>query len=250
MFPAGAISLCPDLRDLCIPGVQGKLLVEGMMSTVRRSARAHCLSADWTCAPSAGWPWRRRQRTGQDALNAERARRSSAWWQAARLLSNKCRGCGVMGLASGPAHWLMSRATSHAAATGFCLSGERRVGPGRVSAPDPYSSRGSPRPGTLLRPGPYSAGPGAYPRDPACLLGSPGLVCTGVRWRTVGVRTERCILGCITFPCHVVPLGLPTWWGRVPFSVWPGDVVHVHHLHAVEEDTPDLGYRQFAIWRY
>jgi hypothetical protein len=54
MFAAGAISLCPDARDLCILGVQGKLLVEGMMSTVRRSAWAHCLSIDWTGAPSAG----------------------------------------------------------------------------------------------------------------------------------------------------------------------------------------------------
>jgi hypothetical protein len=29
-----AISLCPDARDLCILGVQGKFLVEGMMSTL------------------------------------------------------------------------------------------------------------------------------------------------------------------------------------------------------------------------
>jgi hypothetical protein len=55
-----------------------------------------------------------------------------------------------MGLASGLARWLMSRATSHATAAGFCLSGERRAGSGHVSALDPYSSRGPPRPGTLL----------------------------------------------------------------------------------------------------
>jgi hypothetical protein len=54
MFASGAIFLCLDIRDLCILGVQGKLLVEGMMSTVRRSARAHCLSTDWTDALSAG----------------------------------------------------------------------------------------------------------------------------------------------------------------------------------------------------
>jgi hypothetical protein len=41
MFAAEAIFLCPDARDLRILGVQGKLLVEGMMSTVRHSARAH-----------------------------------------------------------------------------------------------------------------------------------------------------------------------------------------------------------------
>jgi hypothetical protein len=53
MFAVGAIFLCPDIRDLCLLGVQGKLLVEGMMSTMRRSARAHCLSIDWTGAPPA-----------------------------------------------------------------------------------------------------------------------------------------------------------------------------------------------------
>jgi hypothetical protein len=54
MFVAGAIFLCPDIRDLCLFGVQGKLLIEEMMSTVHRLARAHCLSADWTGASSAG----------------------------------------------------------------------------------------------------------------------------------------------------------------------------------------------------
>jgi hypothetical protein len=54
MFAAGAIFLCPDARDLRILGVQGKLLVEGMMSIVRRSAQAQCSSTDWSGAPSAG----------------------------------------------------------------------------------------------------------------------------------------------------------------------------------------------------
>jgi hypothetical protein len=54
MFAAGAIPLCPVARDLHIPGVQGKLLVEGKMSTVRRSARAHCSLVDWIGALSAG----------------------------------------------------------------------------------------------------------------------------------------------------------------------------------------------------
>jgi hypothetical protein len=31
------------------------------------------------------------QRSGQNALNAERAHRLSAWWQAARPFRNKCR---------------------------------------------------------------------------------------------------------------------------------------------------------------
>jgi hypothetical protein len=54
MFAAVAIFLCPDIRDLCILGVQGKLLVEGMMSTVRCMARAHCLTTDWTSTPASG----------------------------------------------------------------------------------------------------------------------------------------------------------------------------------------------------
>jgi hypothetical protein len=46
MSVAETIFLCPDTRDLCILGVQGKLLVEGRMSIARRSAQAHCLPAD------------------------------------------------------------------------------------------------------------------------------------------------------------------------------------------------------------
>jgi hypothetical protein len=84
-----------------------------------------------------------------------------------------------MGLTLGSARWLMSRASSHAAAVGLRLSGERRARPGHVSVPDPCSRRGPLRLGTSLRPGPYLGGPGARPRDPTCLLRSPGLVCTG-----------------------------------------------------------------------
>jgi hypothetical protein len=54
MFAAGAIFSCPDARDLRILGMQGKLLVEGTMSIVRRSARAHCSPTYWSGAPSAG----------------------------------------------------------------------------------------------------------------------------------------------------------------------------------------------------
>jgi hypothetical protein len=56
MFAARAIFLRPDIRDLHSIGVQGKLLVQEMMSTVCRAARAYCLTTDWTGAPSAGWP--------------------------------------------------------------------------------------------------------------------------------------------------------------------------------------------------
>jgi hypothetical protein len=57
MFAVGAIFLRPDIRDLRSIDVQRKLLVQGMMDTVRRAARAYCLTADWTGTPSAGWPW-------------------------------------------------------------------------------------------------------------------------------------------------------------------------------------------------
>jgi hypothetical protein len=46
MLTAGANFSCPNTRDLCILGVQGKLLVEGMVSIVRRSAQAHRLPTD------------------------------------------------------------------------------------------------------------------------------------------------------------------------------------------------------------
>jgi hypothetical protein len=54
MFAAREIFLCLDIRDLRILGVQGKFLVEGVMSTVRRMARAHCLTTDWTGVPPVG----------------------------------------------------------------------------------------------------------------------------------------------------------------------------------------------------
>jgi hypothetical protein len=119
---------------------------------------------------------------------------------------------GYMGLSSILARRFMSRATSHTIATGLRLSGERRARPGHVPAPDPRSCQGLPRPGALLRSGPYSEGPGAHWRHPTCLLGSSGLVNTGVRCSSAGARTQRCILGCIIFPCHMVPLDLPMWW--------------------------------------
>jgi hypothetical protein len=51
------------------------------------------------------------------------------------------------------------------------------------------------------------------------------------------------LLRCGVFLCHVVPFGLPIWWGQARFSAWLGDVAWVRCLHAVGEGTPDLGYR-------
>jgi hypothetical protein len=83
------------------------------------------------------------------------------------------------GHTSRSARWLMSRATSHTAGAGLLLSGERRARPRHVPAPDPYSCRGSPRPGALPWSGPYSKGPEAHPRDLTCLLGSSRLYAQG-----------------------------------------------------------------------
>jgi hypothetical protein len=116
-----------------------------------------------------------------------------------------------------------------------------------VSALDLCLSRGPPRPGTLLRSGPRSGGPGTHLGDPACLLGSSRLVLTGVRCSSAGVRTQRCFPRCIILPRHVVPLVLPTWWGQVPLFVRPGGIVRVQRLHVVEEGTSDSGYRQSSF---
>jgi hypothetical protein len=138
-----------------------------------------------------------------------------------------------------------------------------------VWALDPYSSRGLLGFGARPRPGPYSEGPGAYPRDSACPPGSSGPVSTGVRRPSAEVRTYRCTLGSLISPCHMVlpalsmqwgrclhlgrvvsschvaPSGLPMRWGQAPFPAWQGDVAWVRRLHAVEEGTPDLGYQQY-----
>jgi hypothetical protein len=79
---------------------------------------------------------------GRDTFNAERARHSSAQWQAARLFLNKCRGCtafrqGQLGsLCHGPQ------------AAGLCLSGKWRRGPHTCQRRTPAHTR------VLLAPGP------------------------------------------------------------------------------------------------
>jgi hypothetical protein len=52
------------------------------------------------------------------------------------------------------------------------------------------------------------------------------------------------LLGCGVFPCHVASFGLPIRWGQARSFARPGDVAWVRCLYAVEEGTPDLGYRQ------
>jgi hypothetical protein len=126
MFVAGAIFLRPDIRDLRSIGVQGKLLVQGMMSTVRRTAQAYCLTIDWTGAPSAGWPWRRLPVEWTGRIKCCEGTLPVSRVDMRRVLSAiNAEITRPRGLTSGSARWLMSRATSHVAASGLRLSEER-----------------------------------------------------------------------------------------------------------------------------
>jgi hypothetical protein len=157
---------------------------------------------------------------GRDTLNAERARRPSAQWQAARPFPNKCRGCMTSrqvrpdSLCHGPQ------------VVGLLLNGKWRARPGHVSAPDPSSYQGPPCSGTLLRFRPIRRLRTYMYRGPVSFCGGPDL------------------LECVVFSCHVAPFGLSMRWGQASSPVWLGDVAWVRRLHAVEEGTPDLGYRQ------
>jgi hypothetical protein len=53
---------------------------------------------------------------------------------------------------------------------------------------------------------------------------------------------------CLSY--HMAPFGLPMRWGQAPFPAWLGDVARVRRLHAVEDGTPDLGYRHIYIYIY
>jgi hypothetical protein len=81
---------------------------------------------------------------GRDALNAERARRPSAQWQAACRFLNKCRGCMT-------SRQVRPGSLCHRPqAAGLRLSGKWRARPAHVSAPDPCTHQGPSRFGTLL----------------------------------------------------------------------------------------------------
>jgi hypothetical protein len=121
---------------------------------------------------------------GRDAINAERARRPSARWQAARLFLNKCRGC-----TTSRQVWPGSLCYGPQVA-GLRLSGKWRAGPTHVSAPNPCTYQGSPRSGTLLEFGPTRRLRTHMYRGPVSFCGGPDL------------------LGCGVFPCHVAPFGL------------------------------------------
>jgi hypothetical protein len=134
---------------------------------------------------------------------------------------------GLHGFTSGSVRWLMSWATSSESPPEQEVKGKAWT---RVST------------GPLLTPGSSSSRDLAKVRT---LLGGFELICIGVRCPSVEVRTPRFILGCVVFSYHVAPFGLSMRWGQAPSSAWPGDVALVRRLHAVEEGTLDLGYRQY-----
>jgi hypothetical protein len=156
---------------------------------------------------------------GRDTFNAERARRPSAQWQAARIFLNKCRGYADFrqvrpgSLCHGPR------------AAGLRLSGKQRRGPHTCQRRTPAHTR------VLLAPGPcwssnLPEGSGLVYRGPMFFRGGPAL------------------LGCGVFSCHMASFGLPIRRGRARSSARLGDVAWVRCLHAAGEGTPDLGYRQ------
>jgi hypothetical protein len=82
--------------------------------------------------------------------------------------------------------------------------------------------------------------------DPARVRTSRGLR-TFMYMGPVSLCGSPNLLRCVVSLCHVAPFGLPMRWGQAPFPAWLGDVAWVRRLHAIEEGTPDLGYRQFPI---
>jgi hypothetical protein len=151
-------------------------------------------------------------------LRGHVARQCSA--QAACPFLNKCRGCTTLRQAR------PDRLCHGPQAAGLRLSGKWRARPGHVSAPDPCSYQGPPRSGILLGFGPTWRLRTYMYRGSVSFCGGPDL------------------LGCVVSPCHVAPFVLPMWWGQAPSPVWLGVVAWARRLHAVEEGTPDLGYRQ------
>jgi hypothetical protein len=159
---------------------------------------------------------------GRDTFNAERARRPSAQWQAARLFLNKCRGCTASrqsrpdSLCHGPQ------------AADLRLSGKRRQGPHTCQRWTPAHTR------VLLGPGPCRS---------LDLPEGSGLVYRGL----VSLCGGAALLGCGVFPYHMAPFGLPIRWGEARSPAWLRDVAWVRCIHAVGEGTPDFGYRQWPL---
>jgi hypothetical protein len=147
----------------------------------RPSRRAACWMT--LTPPASGWTGRVKCREGTSPVSAVAGGASSP---------NKCRGCMTSrqvrpgSLCHGPQ------------AAGLRLSRKWRARPGHVSASDPCSYQGPPRSGTLLRFGPTRGLQTYMYRGSVSFCGGPDL------------------LGCVVFPCHVTPFGLPMRWGQAP----------------------------------
>ena len=129
------------------------------------------------------------------------------------------RSSGCMGLMSGSAHWLMSRASGQAAAAGLRLGRKSHSRGGHVSAPDPHSCRGLPGLEALPGPGPYLRDLGLTRGTRHALLGAPDPLVQGsgvlprrsgpidAPWGVLSFLATRCSQPCpccgvgCCFPC-------------------------------------------------
>jgi hypothetical protein len=87
-----------------------------------------------------------------------------------------------------------------------------------------------------------SKGPDMLTRESRATIEGPGCAYRGPVFPRGG-PTRLIHPGCIIFPCHMVPLELPMWWGRALSTVWLGNGVRAPRLHIVVRGTPDSGYR-------
>jgi hypothetical protein len=111
-----------------------------------------------------------------------------------------------MGLTSGSARWLMSRATSHAAAMGLRLSGKHRARGWTRVGPGPLFMSGSSWSWNLAKARSLPGGTWGLPEGPGM---SPWELRTHSYRGPVEVRTYQYTPGSLIFPCHVVLLALP-----------------------------------------
>jgi hypothetical protein len=90
-----------------------------------------------------------------------------------------------------------------------------------------------------------SKGPGTLTQESRATSGGPGCAYRGPVL-PCGGPARLTHPGCIIFPCHMVPLDLPMWWGRALFTVWLRNGVRAPRLHTVVRGTPVSGYRQYC----
>jgi hypothetical protein len=86
--------------------------------------------------------------------------------------------------------------------------------------------------------------PDTLTRESRATIGGPGCAYRGLALPCEG-SARLTHPGCIIFPCHMVPLDLPMWWGRALFTVWLRNAIRAPRLHIVVGGTPVLGYRQW-----